>query len=272
MGNQKRCKRISVGFLDQHDFAAGVVVGLDVGQREITVQKDAVGVLSTRRIACKDGAFHRCIGRTLQIAPGRCFGRRNKILHKIRGCCQLRILRLIIKRAYKSVDLMAFHLVKRHRLETCRLAEGDIRRISAAHRPVVVGTEVEVILLLLLNLAVRIHRLDLFGELGVNKFDVLLFAGGDALIFFGQIKLNRGRRNQAVYLHAVQILGIGADYLRIAFGHLFAGAEDLHSHIAVQKQIARLLAAGALASQTVAWCIGVLIGFIVDGRCLCLLI
>ena len=277
MGDQKRREGIAERFLDDHDLAAGVVACLHVQQREIAVQKDAVGVGAAGGVAGKQAGLHRRVRAARTVAPGGVLDRRDKIFHKVRGRCQLLVVGLAVEGAEEPVDLVVLHLLERDRRQARRLAEGDVCLIGPAHRPVVVGAEIEVLVLVLFNLAVGVHRFDLVGKIFRYIVDVFPLAGGDALIALGQIKLNRGRGDQAVHLHPVQVLGVGIDDLRIPLGERLARAEDLHPHILIQKQVARLLAVGALLAQAVAGGVGVVVRIIVDdgllllGRLLCLL-
>ena len=135
-----------------------------------------------------------------------------------------------------------------------------------ACRPVVVGAKIQVILPILFNLAVRIHRDDLVAHLLRHKVDIFPLAACNALIFFRQIKFDGGRCNQIVHLYPIQLLGIGADDPRILFRQRLTGAENLHPHIAVQKQAAHLLACGSLLAQAVSRCIRVAVSVIVNCR------
>ena len=192
--------------------------------------------------------------------------RRNKVFHKIRCLCQLTVMGLTVKGTQKSVNLLMLHLLERNRGQPCRFAEGDVCLISAACRPVVVGAEIQVILPILFNLAVRIHRDDLVAHLLCHKVDIFPLAACNALIFFRQIKFDGGRCNQIVHLYPIQLLGIGADDPRILFRQRLTGAENLHPHIAVQKQAAHLLACGSLFAQAVSRCIRVAVSVIVNCR------
>ena len=128
---------------------------------------------------------------------------------------------------------MALHLIERYRFQTSRFAERDICGISTSYRPMMVGAEVDIIILLFLYFTVSIYWFYLVGQILVYKFDVFLFTGGNSLIFFRQIELDGGRCNQVVHLHPFQIVSIGVDHLGIALGQGLAGAENLHSHILI---------------------------------------
>ena len=127
----------------------------------------------------------------------------------------------------------------------------------------VVGAEIEIIVLLLLDFAVCVHPLDLREQVRIDQLDVLLLTWGDSLILRRQVKFDWGRDDHAVDLHPIQRLGIGIDGIGIPLGHRPTAAKNLHSHILVQEQALDLFAV-ALSAQAISGSVRVLIGVVVN--------
>ena len=164
---------------------------------------------------------------TRKKLPARLHGR-VKNLDKIGIVFERLALGVSVHTADKAVQPRGFVHVERLALQFCRFAKRRICKIRPARRPMVVGTEINVLVGMARQFVIRVNLYNVVAHCTVGDFYPLLLAVGARAVFLRAVELHTRRCKQRKHLDFGD--GGGKCVHRLAVIEQFLLVDGIHFH------------------------------------------